>query len=199
MRKYIPTILAILFAIFTLGLIILVRIHPISTEFATLVMDDAHGAQPTYSMGTMFKTGETVRTKNNEFIEISIGDSVLIDLDENTILEIKSLDTNNLRVKFGHGRILVRVLDNEKQLTVQTPSAESKLKDADATFIGYDFKHQTSLIPLFGNMETTIPLLNQTIPVTEPITISDTNPPAIQQIEFNPETDARAEFYTWTE
>lgn len=151
----------------------------------------------TYIIGHEFKQGETVQTTKGEFVEISIGSIGTIALDENTNLELKSLVQNDLRVKFGHGRILIRVTDSESTLRVDTPTAQTVLNESNATFIGYDFKQQTSIIPLSGSIQTTIPLLNQTFELTNPITVHDVNPPSVENISFDEKTDARKEFYEW--
>jgi hypothetical protein len=130
-------------------------------------------------------------------VEISIDSIGTVTLDENTNLELKSLVQNDLRLKFGHGRILTRVTDTESTLRVDTPTAQTLLNKSNATFIGYDFKQQTSVIPLSGSVKTTIPLLNQTFELTNPITIQDINPPIVENISFDEKTDTRKEFYAW--
>ena len=57
----------------------------------------------------------------------------------------------------------------------------------------------TSVIPIAGFLQTTIPLLNQPFEVKNPITIHDVNPPAIKEITFDEKTDVRREFYEWAE
>lgn len=154
-----------------------------------------------YSVGHVFHRGETIHTGKGEFVELFIGEMVVVNLDENTNLELKSLSKSSVRVGFGHGRILVNVnKDDGGNLEIDTPTAQHQLV-GQASFIGYDFKNETSVIPMFltntGSLHTTIPLLNQTLKVTSPITIHDVNPPVIENIMFNEKTDARAEFYQW--
>jgi len=155
----------------------------------------------TYAENHVFRRGETVRTGKGEFVELLIGESVRVNLDELTNLKLESLSKQNVRIGFGHGRILVNV-NNGGNLEVDTPTAEHRVTGR-ASFIGYDFKHQTSVIPLFlestGSIQTTIPLLNQTFEVTGPITITDVNPPVVVETKFNEKTDPRKEFYLWAE
>jgi hypothetical protein len=188
-------ILAIAFILFVFGLLVMNRFDFQEKESITVRRD----TESTYSIGHIFKRGELIQTRKGEFIEVSIGSSVRIYLDENTNLNLKSLSKNNLRVGFGHGRILVRSMSNESALTIDTPTAQHILKGTNATFVGYDFKKMTSIIPLSGSIRTTIPLLNQTFDTSTPITIHDVNPPTIEPAEFDQKTDARAEFYQWAE
>lgn len=198
-------ILTILFVLCVFALIIANRFD--FTEQVAVTVSRDTGTS--YSIGHAFRRGETVHTSKDEFVELFIGGMVIVDLDENTNLELKSLSRNNVRVGFGHGRILVNLTNNDGgNLEVDTPTAQHKLETsphpspskgegARATFIGYDFKHETSVIPLSRSIRTTIPLLNQTFEVTSPITIHDVNPPTVEEIKFDEKTDTRAEFYQW--
>ncbi|MCX6714899.1 MAG: FecR domain-containing protein [Candidatus Uhrbacteria bacterium] len=190
-------ILAILFILCVFALIVANRFD--FTEQVTAKVSRDTGTS--YSIGHVFRRGETIHTSKGEFVELFIGGMVVIDLDENTNLELKSLARNAVRVGFGHGRILVNLTNNDGgNLEVDTPTAQHQLVGR-ASFIGYDFKHETSVIPLFllntGSIHTTIPLLNQTFELTSPMTIHDVNPPTVEEITFDEKTDARAEFYLW--
>lgn len=195
MRK---NILAIAFILCVFGLLVLNRVY-VGPQGEVRVARDTGTS---YSIGQTFLRGETVRTGQGEFLEIAFGDSVRISLDENSNLHLKSFSTNALRVGFGHGRILV-VSEDRSEIEVDTPTAKNKLEsfqeEARATFIGYDFKKMTSVIPLAGLIKTTIPLLNQTFEVASPITIHDVNPPTVEEIVFDEKSDARKEFYVWAE
>jgi hypothetical protein len=186
-------ILPVVFILSVFGLLVLNRFDVRPKVPVTVLRDTGL----TYVIGHEFKQGETVQTIKGEFVEISIDSIGTVTLDENTNLELKSLVQNDLRLKFGHGRILTRVTDTESTLRVDTPTAQTLLNKSNATFIGYDFKQQTSVIPLSGSVKTTIPLLNQTFELTNPITIQDINPPIVENISFDEKTDARKEFYAW--
>ncbi len=185
----------ILFILCVFGLLVLNRLELGATESVVVLRDTGS----TYQIGHSFKRGELIQTGKEEFMEITVGSSAHIYLDENTNLNLKSLSKNNLRFGFGHGRILVRSTTNEFPLGIDTPTAQNTLTGTEATFIGYDFKKMTSIIPLSGPIHTTIPLLNQTFDTTTPITIHDVNPPTIETILFDQKTDVRAAFYRWTE
>lgn len=186
-------ILPVVFILSVFGLLVLNRFDVRPKVPVTVLRDTGL----TYVIGHEFKQGETVQTIKGEFVEISIDSIGTVTLDENTNLELKSLVQNDLRLKFGHGRILTRVTDTESTLRVDTPTTQTLLNKSNATFIGYDFKQQTSVIPLSGSVKTTIPLLNQTFELTNPITIQDINPPIVENISFDEKTDARKEFYAW--
>lgn len=186
-------ILPVVFILSVFGLLVLNRFDVRPKVPVTVLRDTGL----TYVIGHEFKQGETVQTIKGEFVEISIDSIGTVTLDENTNLELKSLVQNDLRLKFGHGRILTRVTDTESTLRVDTPTAQTLLNKSNATFIGYDFKQQTSVIPLSGSVKTTIPLLNQTFELTNPITIQDINPPIVENISFDEKTDTRKEFYAW--
>lgn len=192
-------IIAIAFILSVFGLLVLNRVDLGSQVVARVSRDWTNGTDRTYSENKVFRRGETVHTGRGEFVELFIGGMIVVDLDENTNLELKSLSRSNVRVGFGHGRILVNLTDNDGgNLEVDTPTAQNKVI-GQVSFVGYDFKHETSVIPLFGSIHTTIPLLDRTFDVTSPITIRDVNPPTIEQIKFDEKTDARAEFYRWAE
>jgi hypothetical protein len=186
-------ILPVVFILSVFGLLVLNRFDVRPKVPVTVLRDTGL----TYVIGHEFKQGETVQTIKGEFVEISIDSIGTVTLDENTNLELKSLVQNDLRLKFGHGRILTRVTDTESTLRVDTPTTQTLLNKSNATFIGYDFKQQTSVIPLSGSVKTTIPLLNQTFELTNPITIQDINPPIVENISFDEKTDTRKEFYAW--
>lgn len=195
---------AFLFILCAFGLLVLNRFDVRPKVTVTIL----HDTGSTYTIGHTFKQGETIQTTKDEFVEISMGSIGTIALDENTNLELKSLVQNDLRVKFGHGRILTNVTDPEITLRVDTPTAQHKLETSPqpspskgegvrATFIGYDFKRETHVIPFIGSIKTTIPFLNQTFELTNPITIHDVNPPSFENISFDEKTDTRKEFYAW--
>lgn len=186
-------ILPVVFILCVFGLLVLNRFDVRPKVTVTILRDTGS----TYAIGHTFKQGETIQTTKDEFVEISMGSIGTIALDENTNLELKSLVQNDLRVKFGHGRILTQVTDSEITLRVDTPTAQTVLNKSRASFIGYDFKQQTSIIPLSGSIQTTIPLINQTLAVKSPITIHDVNPPSVENILFDESTDTRKEFYLW--
>lgn len=186
-------ILPVVFFLCVFGLLVLNRFDVRPKVTVTILRDTGS----TYAIGHTFKQGETIQTTKDEFVEISMGSIGTIALDENTNLELKSLVQNDLRVKFGHGRILTQVTDSEITLRVDTPTAQTVLNKSRASFIGYDFKQQTSIIPLSGSIQTTIPLINQTLAVKSPITIHDVNPPSVENILFDESTDTRKEFYLW--
>lgn len=186
-------ILPVVFFLCVFGLLVLNRFDIRPKVTVTILRDTGS----TYTIGHTFKQGETIQTTKNEFVEISMGSIGTITLDENTNLELKSLVQNDLRVKFGHGRILTDVTDPEITLKVDTPTAQTILNKSRASFIGYDFKHQTSIIPLSGSIQTTIPLINQTLAVKSPMTIHDVNPPIVENILFDELTDTRKELYLW--
>lgn len=186
---------AIVFILLVFGLLVLNRFD-FSQQVEAKVYRDTG---TTYSVGQTFRRGEIVHTASGEFVELYISSLVQVNLDENTNLDLKSLSKNHVRVGFGHGRILVNVNKNESgNLEVDTPTAQHKIIGR-TSFIGYDFKHETSVIPLSGSIQTTIPLLNQTFEVASPITIHDVNPPTVENITFDEKTDTRAAFYLWTE
>lgn len=186
-------ILPVVFFLCVFGLLVLNRFDVRPKVTVTILRDTGS----TYTIGHTFNQGETIQTTKDEFVEISMGSIGTITLDENTNLELKSLVQNDLHVKFGHGRILTDVTDSEITLRVDTPTAQTVLNKSRASFIGYDFKQQTSIIPLSGSIQTTIPLINQTLAVKSPITIHDVNPPSVENILFDESTDTRKEFYLW--
>lgn len=190
-------ILAITFILFIFGLLVLNRFDLSPKVIAKVSRDTG----TSYSIGHEFKRGETIHTEKGEFIEISIGGLVVVGLDENTNLQIKSLSKNNVRVGFGHGRILVNVFENDGgNLEVDTPTAQNAVIGR-ASFVGYDFKHETMIIPLFlsniQSFRTSFPLLNKTINVTSPLIIHDTNPPTTEPVTFDLNTNDRKVFYDW--
>lgn len=186
-------ILPVVFFLCVFGLLVLNRFDVRPKVTVTILRDTGS----THTIGHTFNQGETIQTTKDEFVEISMGSIGTITLDENTNLELKSLVQNDLRVKFGHGRILTDVTDSEITLRVDTPTAQTVLNKSRASFIGYDFKQQTSIIPLSGSIQTTIPLINQTLAVKSPMTIHDVNPPSVENILFDESTDTRKEFYLW--
>lgn len=196
--------LAILFILSVFGLLVLNRFD-FSQKVVAKVSRDTGS---TYSIGHEFKRGEMIRTAKGEFVELIIGYLIVIQLDENTNLQLKSLSKNNIRVGFGHGRMLVSATDGGV-ITIDTPTAQHTLETsgklsssredlAKASFIGYDFKRLTSVIPIVNTIHTTIPLLDRSFDTTTPITIHDVNPPTVEPITFDIEKDSRAEFYRWT-
>lgn len=200
-------ILAIEFILCVFGLLVWNRVDLGPQETVRVYRNQSLVSNPSYSIGHIFRRGETISTGKNEFVEVLVGELIVIDLDENTNLELKSLSRNNVRVGFGHGRILVTATDGGV-ITVDTPTAQNTLKTsgklsasredlAKASFIGYDFNRLTSIIPIVNTIYTSIPLLNQTFEVTNPITIHDVNPPSVENMTFDEKTDARKEFYEW--
>ncbi len=199
-------IITIAFILSVFGLVVLNRFDLRPKESVTVRRDTSSS----YSIGHTFKQSEIIHTAKGEFLEISIGSSIMIDLDENTDLSLKSLSQNNVRVSFGHGRILAHVTQSGSSIEVDTPTAQNTLKTpphpspskgegASATFVGYDFSHMTNIIPLTGTLHTTIPLLNRSFDTKTAINIHDVNPPTIDAIAFNQNTDAVKEFYAWAE
>ncbi len=192
MRQHFP---AIAFILTVFGLLVLNRVS-VRPQVEVRV---TRSTGSTHVIGQTVRGGETVNTSKGEFVSLSIGEFVRVDLDENTTLKLSSLSADTVRIGFGHGRILVDVDKQARSpLSIHTPTAVHEVTGR-ATFIGYDFKRETSVIPLSGSIRTTIPLLDQTITLTNPITIQDVNPPTIRNITFDEKTDARKAFYLWTE
>ncbi len=190
-------IFTIIFILCVFGLLVLNRVRVDPQIEARVIRDWSHSTNKTSTENKVFRQGETVHTGKGEFLELTLGDGTIVFLDENTNLQLKSLSKNSVRVGFGHGRILVKVKDGDR-LDIDTPTAQNEVISR-ASFIGYDFKHETSVIPLSGSIRTTIPLLDRTLDVTSPITIHDVNPPTVENIAFDEKNNARKEFYAWTE
>jgi len=198
MRKHLPTILAILFATIIFGLLIVNRTQIKPQLVAAVMRDYLPNGTTTYQQNTEFKNGESIHTQKGEFLEIYIGPSVIIALDENTNLELKSLLENDLQVKFGHGRILLSVDNDGTSIQVNTPTAQNRLTDAITTFIGYDFDQFTRVAPIEGSVQTIVPLLHKTIEITAPTDITSKNPPSLKPAPFDLTSDPRAAFYEWS-
>ena len=194
---------SILFILCVFGILIAGRFDFSPHVTAKVYRDDAKSGHVSYPIGHTFKNSETVSTQSGEFVELSIGSLIQVDLDENTNLKLKSLSKNKIRVGFGHGRILVNVNENDGgNLIVDTATAQHNIIGR-VSFVGYDFNQMTSVIPLFlvdvGHIQTTIPLLNQSFTVTTPINIHDVNPPTIEPTTFDRNTGAYKTFYDWAE
>ncbi len=200
---------SILFILCVFGLLVLNRFDLSPKVIAKINRDDSTSGNPTYSIGHTFKNGETISTHAGEFIKLQIGYLIELSLDENTNVKLKSLSKNNVRIGFGHGRILVFTSDGGS-INIDTPTAQHKIETSSklsaarenmvkATFVGYDFNHLTSVIPIVGVIHTIIPLLDREMDVTSPINIHDENPPIVESTKFDRNAGVYKAFYDWTE
>jgi len=194
---------SILFILCVFGILIAGRFDFSPQVTATVYRDQVNSGNASYPIGHTFKNGETISTQSGEFVEVYIGSLIQVDLDENTNLKLKSLSKKNIRVGFGHGRILVNVNENDGgNLIVDTATAQHDIIGR-VSFVGYDFNRTTSVIPLFlvdvGRIHTTIPLLNQSFDVTTPINIHDVNPPTVESTKFDRNAGVYKTFYDWIE
>ncbi len=189
---------SILFILCVFGLLVLNRFD-FRQQVVVRVIRSLSQESISNRIGSTFKAGEIVHTGKGEFLELQMSDSIRIDLDENTDLELKTLSEKNIRVRFGHGRILVRVV-GDVPIRIDTPTAQNILTEGNiATFVGYDFNRMTSVIPIVGSIQTEIPLLNQSFVVSSPINIHDVNPPMVEPTKFDRNAGAYKTFYDWAD
>ncbi|MFH1315527.1 MAG: hypothetical protein ABIH67_03980 [Candidatus Uhrbacteria bacterium] len=160
------------------------------------------------SAGELVHRGETVSTDTDEHLLLT-NELIEIALDQNTDLEIITLNEQEVELYLHRGRLGVRpgygILSLNKYpvsrpdpiITVRSDYIRSSFESpGQVSFVYYDFMNKVSIIP-FDNIEVTYSVSNITGTTSESIDISELEPYTVETFEFKIPGSAAEEFYYW--
>jgi ferric-dicitrate binding protein FerR (iron transport regulator) len=148
--------------------------------------------------GKRFRRGEFIKTEKGEFLELQIGSSIRLLMDEQTTIELKRLFEDDRKIGFTRGRLLIESND-KRPTTIDTHATRSEIKNGSATFVNYDFQNLVSVIPLGGSVALTIKNQNKTQTITAPTNILEFPEIKISLTTFDPTKEPSVKFYTWVD
>ncbi len=142
-------IAAIAFILFTFGILVTLRFD-VPASFPVRV-SQTHDSS-TFVSNQLLKRGQFIKTGKGEYLDILIGPSVHIAMDENSTIELKRLFQKDISVGFTRGRIVVNN-QSSSPVEIETNQTRSILNKSDvATLIDYDFQDLVSVIPFHGTV-----------------------------------------------
>jgi hypothetical protein len=145
--------------------------------------------------GDLVRRGEIVSTTAGEYQLLS-NELINVGLDENTDLEIITLNKNQVELYVHRGRIII---DSSVNTSIRSDFVRTSFNDpGQVSFVYYDFLNKVSVIPLEDN-PVSYQIAEQTGTTTGPIDISELEPYEVTSFEFQILNSTAEEFYNWFE
>ncbi len=173
--------------IFSVGLLSLQRYYVSETIPVSVIKSQ----NSSLNLQTKLKRGQFIQTNQSETLLLKLGDNLLA-LDENSKIELISLDVAEPKVRLYQGRLFAKTIS---PLTIRTDFTESYLTTGKTSFVNTSENHLIQIIPHSGTAVTQIRELDETLLIPVPYEIKEAPPAWHQESTFNI-SDAK-EFYEW--
>ena len=137
------------------------------------------------------KRGETINT-DEEFLQLTIG-TTSIYLAQRTTITIDRLFEHEQVITLNRGRIYINATD---PLWIDTRKSQNLIENGTANLINYDFLEEVHIIPINGQIQTTIKDSNDYLLLPVPIALNELTG-EYQQLDINLDGGDAATFYEW--
>ena len=189
-------IAAIAFILFTFGILVALRFD-VPASFPTTI-SHVYGSS-TFTANQSLKRGQFIKTGKGEYLDILIGSSTHIAMDENSTIELKRLFQKDISIGFTRGRIVVNN-QSSAPVEIETNQTRSILGNGDVvTFVDYDFRDLVSVIPFHGTVSFFLKDGSNKQTLTTGTTIREVPPIMFTPATLDKTKGVYAEFYAWVD
>jgi len=178
-----------------------IAIAAIRQEGAATV--DRNGTVRPVSLHESIRRGEVVRTDAGGRMVLQIGFCHTLALDENTDVRLDDLVPGTYRVHLARGRAYLDThLETPSEnpdcgpLTITTNKTETAVVSGKLAIVNYDFKQTVGIAPV-DTVAAVVVGSETGYVLKSAVEITETDPPQITDVLFDPTSGAAAEFYAW--
>lgn len=163
---------------------------------------DRLGAVRDLAVGDRILRGERVFTDGDSYAQLTISDFshiVTVGMDGRTSMTLDALAADETQLYLHAGRIETFMDGTVARLTVRTNFTRTTVGKGRTSFVNYDFKETVGIIPIVGFATVTTTKNDETLTISSPVEIHETEPVTVTTVEYNPTASAARAFYTWIE
>lgn len=174
------------------GLLVLRRFDSFPQEDVRIIASQ----NSDYQIGDWLRRGETIETKDGEYLLMTVGQDVTVGIDQRSRVELSRIFKDERTLIFPRGRIVV-IDKSSTPVFVETNKTVSVLDSGETVFINYDFEKLITVAPVRGSVQTHIKGEQDYLLVPVPLNIKESDPVLFSKTTLDQTKGPSAPFHHW--